>query len=428
MIARWNGPTRYAADTTLAWSGIEPMSYSEEPISGLRGALAHLHDPAYLENHPLAARIRYVSQAPTLSQGQLLSRILRLSIEALDPGPGVAPDAPEARPYHVLRSRYVARQRITRIAEQLGIGERQVYRELRRGIEALARILSEREVEANQGSLFAGRLSSSGARVCAEVSRLASAGHQVVDVVQLVAQVIESVRPLARDWKVQIRWLSEVTSLYVVVNRVMLRQAILNLLSHAIRFHQGNGLVVRLCHSGSDALVLVSYRCEASLDSLQPGQPYAVATELLDSLDVTWAREDIGNRTIRIVICIPLAERHTVLIIDDNPGLVRLFKRYLDGRLYLVHGATNADEALEMLNDLRPDVVILDVMMPERDGWEVLQALRRSEAGSRARVLVCSIIDDPHLAAALGADGFLHKPVDRASLLQALDKLVSPAV
>ena len=66
--------------------------------------------------------------------------------------------------------------------------------------------------------------------------------------------------------------------------------------------------------------------------------------------------------------------------------------------------------------------------MPTRDGWEVLQEIRQNEAGAKAKVLVCSIINDPDLAAAMGADGFLHKPVDRASLLQALKSLSLPNV
>ena len=405
------------------------MPYSEERISGLRSALGHLHDPAYLENHPLTARVRSASQAPALSRGQLLSRILRLSIEALDPGPGIAPNAPEARPYHLLRSRYIARQGIARIAGQLGIGERQAYRELRRGIEALARILDACEAETDQqGALCAEQLPSPAARVYAEVDRMTSAGHQVVDIVQLVAQAIQSAHPLACERGIQIQWLPEAANLYVVVNRVMVRQAILNLLSHIVRFGRENQPLVRLCRSGPDALVTVSGHCETPLDSLQPGQPYAVATELLDSLGVPWAREDAGEELMCVTVRIPLAERRTILIVDDNAGLIRLFERYLDGQPYLVYGATAADQALEMLGTLQPDVIILDVMMPRRDGWEVLQALRQSGAGSQARVLVCSIINDPHLAAALGADGFLHKPVDRASLLQALDRLTGPPV
>jgi CheY-like chemotaxis protein len=405
------------------------MPYSEERISGLRGALAHLHDPAYLENHPLTAQIGSISQAPTLSRGQVLSRILRLSIEALDPGPGVAPNAPEARPYHVLRSRYISRQSMTSIAAQLGVGERQIYRELRRGLKALARILDECEAGVQPGDdTLAERLPSPAARVGAEVGRLASAGHQVVDIVQLVAQAIQSAEPLARDCGVQIRWLPKAPSLYVVVNRVMLRQAILNLLSHVVRFGRASDPVLCLCRSGSEALLSVFCRCQSPIDSLQPGQPYAVAAELLDSLGLTWTREDVGDEAINFAIRVPVAERHTILIVDDNTGLIRLFERYLEGYPYLVYGAANADQALLALSSLRPDVVILDVMMPERDGWELLQVLRQTEAGSRARVLVCSIINDPHLAAALGANGFLHKPVDRARLLQAVEALISAAV
>jgi len=121
--------------------------HAKDPyLSNLRKALIRLHDPAYLESHPLARRIAFIAQAPTLSRGQLLRRTLRLSIEALDPGPEVPANSPEARPYQILRARYISQQGITRIAQQLGIGERQAYRELRRGLEALAQILRDCEV------------------------------------------------------------------------------------------------------------------------------------------------------------------------------------------------------------------------------------------------------------------------------------------
>ena len=395
-----------------------------EFITDLRRALSHLHDPAYLENHPLAMRISSLSQGSGIPRGQLLSRILRLSIESLDPGPEFAPTTPEARPYHILRNRYIARQSIPVIADQLGIGERQAYRELKRGIAALKNIISEYEL--NQG--YADHLSSPAARVREEISRLTEVNHQMVDIRQLVEQVIQSVSPMANEWGIHIRWIPEASGLHVRLNRVVLRQALFNLLSHIIRHSEGIDPIVRFKRAGEDATLEITYNSPKPLDLRQSGQPYVIASNLLDSLGVSWERQVCKPGEALILIQIPLVEHRRILIVDDNAGFVRLFERYLNNQPFLVNSTTSADQALQMLDDLKPDVIILDVMMPKRDGWEVLQEIRQSDAGAKAKVLVCSIINDPDLAAAMGANGFLHKPVDRASLLQALTELSSPLV
>jgi len=397
------------------------MADSDELIADLRRALSHLHDPAYLENHPLAVRIGSASQVSGVSRGQLLSRILRLSIESLDPGPEFAPTTPEARPYHILRNRYIARQGIPIIADQLGIGERQAYRELKRGLIALKNIISEHEL--NQGTVD--HLSSPAARVQLEISRLAEGSHQVVDISQLVAQVIQNVEPMADEWGVHIQWVPETKGLHVQLNRVVLRQAMFNLMSHVIRRCQEIDPVVRFGQVGSSAVLEIAYSAPDLLDLDQPGQPYAVASELLDSLGISWERKEDRDGNALISINIPLAEQHRVLIVDDNTGLLRLFERYLNNQPYLVSSTTNVDAALQMLTTVRPDVIVLDVMMPKRDGWEVLQEIRQKDAGAQTKVLVCSIINDPDLAAAMGADGFLHKPVNRASLLQAINEVLT---
>jgi CheY-like chemotaxis protein len=407
-----------------AVSESKTMTDTEKQIADLRRALAHLHDPAYLENHPLAVRISSASQAQGMSRGQLLSRILRLAIESLDPGAEFAPTTPEARPYHILRNRYIARQSIPVIANQLGIGERQAYRELKRGVLALINIISE--YESNQEPVD--HTSSPAARVRAEINRLTDVSHQVVDIRQLVEQVIQNVEPMARSWGVQIQWEPEVDGLQVKLNRVVLRQALFNLLSHVIRRCQGSDPVVRFKQVGESVSLEIIYTPIGSPDLHQFGQPYAMASELLNSLGVHWERQENDQGEAIISIRIPLVERHRVLIVDDNAGLIRLFERYLNDQPFLVHSTTSAEQALHILADLKPDIIILDVMMPTRDGWEVLQEIRQNEAGAQAKVLVCSIINDPDLAAAMGADGFLHKPVDRASLLQALKSLSLPNV
>jgi len=145
-------------------------------------------------------------------------------------------------------------------------------------------------------------------------------------------------------------------------------------------------------------------------------------------LGIRCAEENTADGEALFSIHVPAAHEHTLLVIDDNSGVISLFRSYLRHQPYRVYGALSASEALRVLEEVRPDVTILDVMMPDRDGWEVLHLLRQSDAGVRTRVIVCSIIYDPQLASALGADGFLHKPVDRAGLLQALNQALVSGV
>ena len=112
----------------------------------------------------------------------------------------------------------------------------------------------------------------------------------------------------------------------------------------------------------------------------------------------------------------------TLLVIDDNEGLIELFRRYLTGESYQLIGARDGVEGLRLAEEHSPDVIVLDVMMPQQDGWEVLQLLRNRRRTRDIPVLVCSVIDDPELAFSLGAAEFLAKPVKREELLEALER------
>jgi len=396
-------------------------------LAELRSALSHFHDLAYLENHPLARKLSLVAQAPDLSRGQLLRRMLHLAIDALDPGPGTPPSAPEARPYQLLRGRYILQQSMIELASQLNISRRQAYRDLRRALEALAQILRDSEITEGPFSSHEA-LPSAMARVRAEVSRLQSVSQQNVDLVELVSQAIQSAQRLGQDRGVEIQFLPEAERVPILVNRVMLRQAILNLLSHIVQAHRGaSPPLVRLSRAGGVAKLRFRYVPERFPEDTLPEHPYGVALQLLDSMGCEWQSQGLPQGGVEMTISFPLVRVRRLLIIDDNKGLIRLFERYLEGHPYQVYGATQASEALELITQVKPDMVILDVMMPNQDGWEVLEALRRTEEGRRALVIICSIINDPQFAFALGADGFLHKPVDRVTLLQTLARLSSKA-
>jgi putative two-component system response regulator len=108
-----------------------------------------------------------------------------------------------------------------------------------------------------------------------------------------------------------------------------------------------------------------------------------------------------------------------VIIVDDCPANLRLLTRQLADDGYVVHTATNGDEALDLIAREQPDVVLMDVMMPRRDGYETCRALKQS-ASTRLIpvVLVTALRDSRDKVRGLeaGADDFLTKPVNTIEL------------
>jgi CheY-like chemotaxis protein len=109
-----------------------------------------------------------------------------------------------------------------------------------------------------------------------------------------------------------------------------------------------------------------------------------------------------------------------VLIIDDNHGLVELIERYLTGQPCRVVAAHSGPEGLRIAEEATPAAIILDIMMPQVDGWQVLEELRRRPRTARTPIIICSVFNNPALALSLGATRCLLKPVRRDDMLRAL--------
>lgn len=114
-----------------------------------------------------------------------------------------------------------------------------------------------------------------------------------------------------------------------------------------------------------------------------------------------------------------------VLVVDDDEMIRRLLRVILEADAIEVVEAADGDAALALLEDLKPTVIVLDVMMPGLDGVEVC---RRIDHGT-ARVVMLTARDDPELeeaATAAGADAFLTKPFGAAELLDLVEHLLQP--
>jgi DNA-binding response OmpR family regulator len=113
--------------------------------------------------------------------------------------------------------------------------------------------------------------------------------------------------------------------------------------------------------------------------------------------------------------------KQRILIVDDDPVIVRLLQINFRLEGYDVDTASHGEEALERVRAQRPDVVILDVMMPGLDGWEVCRQLKANPAVRHIPVIFLSARaqdEDRQRGYALGVDEYVTKPFDPGHLVE----------
>jgi CheY-like chemotaxis protein len=116
----------------------------------------------------------------------------------------------------------------------------------------------------------------------------------------------------------------------------------------------------------------------------------------------------------------------TVLVIEDDRHSADLLEVYLEGAGYAVATARDGIDGLEQARRLAPRAVVLDMLLPGLNGWDLLAKLKGDPATAAIPVLIVSMVDEQGAGLALGAAEYLVKPVDRASLLAALERCAAP--
>jgi PAS domain S-box-containing protein len=119
----------------------------------------------------------------------------------------------------------------------------------------------------------------------------------------------------------------------------------------------------------------------------------------------------------------PLGEGDVVLAIDDDPSAIYLLQENLGDAGYHVVGATGGEEGLARARELQPLAIFLDILMPNMDGWHVLNELKADPVTRDIPVIILSIVDQKDRGHRLGAADYLLKPFDRGSILMALARL-----
>lgn len=115
-----------------------------------------------------------------------------------------------------------------------------------------------------------------------------------------------------------------------------------------------------------------------------------------------------------------------ILVVDDNHDNAEIIRQYLEIRGYPITVAHSGDEALALFETVRPALVLLDVMMPGRDGWDVCRVMKQHPTlGRMVRVIMVTALgewQDKREALQIGADDYVEKPFDLPTLAATVER------
>jgi signal transduction histidine kinase/CheY-like chemotaxis protein len=278
-----------------------------------------------------------------------------------------------------------------------------------------------------------------------------------IDIDGAIVEWVGGVRPLADRKAIRLAILGEGGT--IRADRGRLRQIVYNLLSNAIKFTPEFGevrvelertkaeLVLAVSDTGvgisaeDQAIVFEEFRQVGDPRNRQPGTGLGLALtrRLAQAHGGTITVESEPGKGSRFSVRLPQAEtapepkpaepaprqpiaraNGEVLVIEDDPGAVRLVREVLESVGWRVHAAVDGESGLAAARVHRPDAIVLDVLLPGMDGWDVLRTLKADRLLRDVPVLMLTVVDEREVGLALGATDYLVKPVDRAALLSRL--------
>ncbi|MFC1493214.1 response regulator, partial [candidate division KSB1 bacterium] len=133
--------------------------------------------------------------------------------------------------------------------------------------------------------------------------------------------------------------------------------------------------------------------------------------------------QELPADTVRVRKSAETGSEKTILIIDDEPETCSLISDFLEQSGYSTVIANSGNEGIELAKEIKPFAITLDILMPEMDGWETLRHLKSLSGTADIPVIVISVSEDRTTGAALGAAGYILKPVEKNTLLNEIQKI-----
>ena len=281
------------------------------------------------------------------------------------------------------------------------------------------------------------------------------------DLRKVIDEIEATIKPLVEknSHSVVVDYKTDIITMNADITKI--RQILLNLLSNASKFTKEGQITIKVEDSKSidDAIDFVVTDTGIGMTQAQVDkvfQPFTQADEKTTrkfggtGLGLTITKmfsemmggaiglesEEGKGTTFTVTIPVEVVEKrvesdglkqevatdadYTILVIDDDPNAQDMMKKFLQKQNYVIIQATNGEEGLQLAAKHKPDLITLDVMMPEMDGWEVLAALQANDVTKNIPVIMLTMADEPDIGYSLGATDYLTKPVDWGRLSEIL--------
>jgi len=414
----------------------EPDAASHRKIDfyeRLREALYALYDPAVIGDSPLNEWLHLDRNSTPLALRQTLID----AISALKPLESDPRNSKSWRIYNVLHQRFVGQWSQRKVALNLALSERQLQREEKVAIKALMIHLwttyrvdqawqtdhspSDDMQDLEQKSHDLSELEAQELRATASLVE--------VDIAVVLDGVLATLKPALERSQMQVENRISIGMVLMLTYGELLRQAVLNVLFQLLGHDEG-GTILLDAERLTGAVLLHIQRSSPVEPEVLASERFASARALLGVLhgELIVGSEAANNAYLqRVTIRLADAAKTPILFVDDNIDTLRLYQHYLAHTGYQVVGCSAPLQSLQMAKDKAVCCVVLDVLMPELDGWRALEILRHDPITGAIPIIVTSILPQAELALALGAVEFIRKPIAQADLLAALDRWHRPS-
>ena len=366
----------------------------------------------------------------------MLQTAIIQAVEDLRPADYVPKSARSWRMYGILYYRFISNMTQDEVADRVGITPRHLRREQSGAIRILAQKLwenarlplpetQEKEVEAGEagGESFPAEPASEvnpEEQLRNDLLALTESAPGIISDVNLVIRsVLALTEKIPSGKEIHVHFTPQNDQVKASLHPSALRQVLWMIVRQAIEQAGIFDITIHYNQDGSHVNIEIEITPVLAVNRQRNQMIMEILEAQNGALFISTTPTAINFRIELLLV------NRTVLVVDDNPDIVHLYQRYLVSTAYhLVHLA-NGQDVFDQIDHIRPDVIVLDIMLPDVDGWDLLTRLSEHPNTRQVPVIICSVVNDPDLAMALGARLTLTKPVQRANFLMALDQAVN---